>query len=317
MARRTSGRDLVFDDPSASDIDSILEAFPFGVRCIVLSGLQIGPGPGISRIYEGANRAAGRLAGGENYSYKWASVTKLASTVAMLIAKQKYLLDLDTQAGPPGATIRHLLAHASGVDFSSDQVHSKPGLRRIYSNRGIEIAAKACEEATGDSFVSWIENEVLFPLDLSRTFLWGSPAWGMKGTIGDLAAFASELMMPSLLDDDSDRLFTTVQFPGLSGVVPGYGFQRNNAWALGAEIHAAKDPHWMSVEAPAETFGHFGQSGSFLWVDRRNFLAAVFMSEQPFGRYHRKLWKPLNYALHRYGLKKHGRVLGTRPAAMI
>ena len=61
---------------------------------------------------------------------------------------------------------------------------------------------------------------------------------------------------------------TTPQLPDLDGVLPGFGPQRPNPWGLGFEIKdaqgAALDP---AGGVAAGTFGHFGQSGAFLWVD--------------------------------------------------
>lgn len=305
---------LVFDDPTESDLDTILRAFPFAATCQLISGLTGSSRP--ETIYKGANSLAKKASGGLNRSYAWASVSKLVSSLAVLIAIDRYMLELDTPAGPPGATVKHLLAHASGVAMDSDAVKAEVGTRRIYSNRGIELAALATEEATGIDFNEWVDTTVLQPLGMSHAYLWDSPAWGMRGTIGDLAILGTELLEQTLLSDDLDQQASHIVFPGLPGLLPGYGFQRNNAWGLGREIRATKDPHWTSPEAPPTTFGHFGQSGSFLWVDRRNFLVGVFLSSEPFGKVHKQLWKPLNYALHRFGMKAHGRELRPRPASL-
>ena len=80
-------------------------------------------------------------AGPTDQPFRWASVTKLLVALAALDGVQRGLLDLDEPAGPPGSTIRHLLAHASGLAFDSDAILGRPGARRIYSNRGIEIVA--------------------------------------------------------------------------------------------------------------------------------------------------------------------------------
>ena len=91
----------------------------------------------------GVASAAGVMetAGPAARPFRWASVTKLLVALAALDAVQRGLLDLDEPAGPPGSTIRHLLSHASGLAFDSDAIQAKPGRRRIYSNRGIEIVA--------------------------------------------------------------------------------------------------------------------------------------------------------------------------------
>ncbi|WP_156745392.1 serine hydrolase, partial [Mycobacterium sp. 1165178.9] len=54
--------------------------------------------------------------------FELASVTKPLAARAVQVAIEEGAVDLDTAAGPPGATIRHLLAHTSGLSMHSDQV---------------------------------------------------------------------------------------------------------------------------------------------------------------------------------------------------
>src|SRR6266516_7589233 len=74
--------------------------------------------------------------------FRWASVTKPVVAVAALVAAEEGTIDLDEPAGPPGSTIRHLLANASGLPFDAGAPIAKPGARRIYSNAGFEVAAE-------------------------------------------------------------------------------------------------------------------------------------------------------------------------------
>ncbi len=53
------------------------------------------------------------------WTVRLASVTKLFVAYGCLIARQEGVLDFDTPAGPPGATVRHLLAHASASDSTT------------------------------------------------------------------------------------------------------------------------------------------------------------------------------------------------------
>ena len=46
-----------------------------------------------------------------------ASVTKLLVAFAALVAVEEGAIELTDPAGPDGATVEHLLAHASGVGF--------------------------------------------------------------------------------------------------------------------------------------------------------------------------------------------------------
>src|ERR671919_139751 len=70
---------------------------------------------------------------------RWASVTKLFAAYAVLVAAEEGVLDLEEPAGPPSSTVRHLLAHASGLPFEGGEPMGRPGERRIYSNIGFEL----------------------------------------------------------------------------------------------------------------------------------------------------------------------------------
>ena len=115
-------------------------------------------GPILARIDEwGADHAASAVieAGGvaathgdPAHRYGWASVTKLVTAFSVLIAIERGLLALDEPAGPPGATIRHLLAHASGLPFEGGGIQAQPGRRRIYSNPAFDaLGARVAERA--------------------------------------------------------------------------------------------------------------------------------------------------------------------------
>jgi CubicO group peptidase (beta-lactamase class C family) len=205
-----------------------------------------------------------------------ASVSKLLSTYALLIAVEEGAVELDDPAGPPGSTVRHLLAHTSGYGFESDAgVLAAPATRRVYSNRGIEEAAAHLERSTGLSFAGYLREAVLDPLGMSGTDPTGSPAFGIHSTVDDLARFAAEVLAPTLLDRATlDEAFT-VQFPGLSGVLPGVGRYDPCDWGLGFERNFGRPGHWAGTAPSTATGGHFGGSGSFLWVDPRRALACV------------------------------------------
>lgn len=224
----------------------------------------------------------------------WASVTKVVTALTVLDACHDGLIGLDRPAGPDGATVRHLLAHASGLAMDSDQVLAAPGTRRIYSNRGIELAAATLEEITGAGIADEMRERVLEPLGMDGCTLDSSPAYGMSGGIGDLGALAGELlhsrqMLPGVLGAVS-----TVAFPGLAGVLPGFGRQDHNDWGLGCEIRNGKTPHWTSPDNSPQTFGHFGQSGSFLWVDPVAELACVSLCDTNFGPWAAEVWPVLS-----------------------
>lgn len=224
---------------------------------------------------------------------KWASVTKLATALATLVAVEEGVVDLDQPAGPPGATLRHLLAHTAGYAFDEATLLAEPGRKRIYSNIGIEQAAAVVEEAAGIPFADYLRDAVLAPLGITAE-LRGSPAHGLRSTIGELALLGQELLAPSLVAPETLAEATTVVFPGLSGVLPLFGRHDPNDWGLGFELRDGKSPHWTGTRNSARTFGHFGGSGSFLWVDPQAGVALACLTDLEAGPWIRDAWPRLS-----------------------
>ena len=229
--------------------------------------------------------------------FRWASVTKVLTAWATLVAVQDGHLHLDEPAGPEGSTVRHLLAHASGLPPEPGGPSSSVERRRVYSNHGFEVLADLVADRVGEPFADHLQAEVLDPLGMDATTLDGSPAHAAQGPLDDLLRLARELLVPSLLDEPLASDVATVQFPGLSGVLPGYGRQDDNTWGLGVEIRDSKSPHWTGPSQPPATFGHFGQSGSFLWVDRENGVAAGCLGDRDFDGWAVEAWAPFNERL--------------------
>jgi CubicO group peptidase (beta-lactamase class C family) len=225
--------------------------------------------------------------------FQLASVTKPMVARAAQVAIEEGVVDLDTAAGPPGATIRHLLAHASGLAMSSDRVLAKPGTRRMYSNYGFTVLAQTIERESEIEFGRYLSEAVCAPLAMAATRLDGGAAeagFGGTSTVADLSAFAGDLLRPSTVSAELHREATTVQFPGLDGVLPGYGVQRPNDWGLGFEIRDSKSPHWTGARNSVRTYGHFGQAGGFIWADPDAELALVALTDRDFGDWALDLW---------------------------
>jgi len=229
--------------------------------------------------------------------YRLASVTKPLTAYAALVAIEEGVFDLDAPAGPEGSTVRHLLSHASGLDMTEDRVRAQPGTRRIYSNRGFDVLATTLTERSGIAFATYLDEAVLGPLGMTATRLEGSPAADAVSTVADLSRFAAELQRPALLAPETLAEATTVVFPGLDGVLPGYGIQRPNDWGLGFELRGGKSPHWTSAANSPATFGHFGQAGTFLWVDPQAQVACVALADRDFGPWAIEAWPPLSDAV--------------------
>lgn len=226
--------------------------------------------------------------------FELASVTKLLFGTAVLVALEERSLDLDEPAGPPGSTVRHLMSHASGLPFEGTSPLVPPGRNRIYSNRGYEVLGALLEDRTGITPRAYLHEAVAEPLGMTATTLHGSPAYAATSTVADLALLARELLAPGrALAPATVAAARTVQFPGLRGIVPGYGMQGSNDWGLGPEIRDAKQPHWTGTRNSPATFGHFGRAGTFVWVDPEARLALVCLTDREFGDWAKGAWPRL------------------------
>ena len=221
-----------------------------------------------------------------------ASVTKLMTAMAALAAIEGGRLGLDQPVPETGdgVTIRHLLAHAAGLPFEPAGGRRPPGRRRIYSNMGFRVLAEAVADAVGTTFGAWLAASVLEPLGMAATGLAtrrgveDDPAAGAISTLDDLGRLARCLLGRGtpVVGRELFAEATSVQFPGLAGLVPGVGRFDPCDWGLGFELHDGKRPHWMGDRRSAAAFGHFGVSGCFLWVDPDAELACAAVSDRPF-----------------------------------
>ena len=248
-----------------------------------------------------ALRADGSLAGTHgpvDHRFYLASVTKPLVAYAALVAVEEGAIELDEPAGPEGSTVRHLLAHTSGLGFDEHRVMAPPGTRRLYSNAGFEALGDHLAKATDIPLAEYVRDAVFAPLGMAATTLDGSPAHAATSTVADLARFAGELLVPRLVSDETHAEATSVAFPGLKGVLPGYGHQNPNDWGLGLEIRDGKSPHWTGSSSSPQTYGHFGQSGTFVWADPEAPTAAghgaacVALTDRQFGEWAAEVWPP-------------------------
>lgn len=229
--------------------------------------------------------------------YRLASVTKPLVARAAQVAVEEGVFKLDTPAGPPGSTVRHLLAHTSGYAMQDAEILRPPGARRIYSNYGFAVLAQTLERESGIEADRYLAGAVFEPLGMVASDLDGGAAaagYGGVSTIADLVLFAGDLLRPRTVSADMHAEAISVQFPGLAGIVPGYGMQQPNDWGLGFEIRGAKSPHWTAAANSPATFGHFGQSGTFIWVDPVRDLALVVLTDRDFGEWAKPLWPALS-----------------------
>jgi CubicO group peptidase (beta-lactamase class C family) len=238
--------------------------------------------------------------GDEAHVFRWASVTKLATALATLVAVEEGVVDLDEPAGPPGATVRHLLGHASGLPFHDGPPIAPVGRRRIYSNQGFETLAAHVAERAEMPFEQYLAEAVFRPLGMGAE-LRGSAGADVHGALGDAVALARELLVPTLLAAETLEEATSVAFPGLGGVLPDYGRYDPLDWGLGFELKDDKEGHWSGTLTSPRSFGHFGGSGTFLWVDPERSLALVVLTDREFGEWSKTAWPALSDDVVREG----------------
>jgi CubicO group peptidase (beta-lactamase class C family) len=229
-------------------------------------------------------------------AFRWASVTKPVTALACLVAAEEGAIDLDGAAGPPGSTFRHLLAHASGLPLEGGSPIARPGERRIYSDHGFDVLGAELAEQAEMPFADYLRAAVIEPLGLHARYD-GRPGSGVYGSLDDLLALGRELLVPTLVSPETLGEATSVQFPGLVGVLPGFGRQNPNDWGLGFELRDAKSPHWTGRRNSPRTFGHFGRSGTFLWVDPEVGVALGCLPDRDFGDWAVTAWPALSDAV--------------------
>jgi CubicO group peptidase (beta-lactamase class C family) len=230
-------------------------------------------------------------------SFRWASVTKVVTALAVLVAVERERIALDEPAGPPGATVRHLLAHASGLPFEGTTPIAAPGTRRIYSNSGFDSLGALLETRFEAPIEAVLADFVLTPVGMHGTRLLERPSQGLHGPLGDLAALARELLCPTVVSAATFETATSVAFPGLIGLLPGVGRFDPLDWGLGVELHDGKMPHWMGTRNSPATFGHFGGAGTFLWVDPVAQLATAVLTDRDYHDWALEAWPRLSDAV--------------------
>jgi CubicO group peptidase (beta-lactamase class C family) len=217
-----------------------------------------------------------------------ASVSKPVGALAVLVAAEEGVVDLDGHAGPPGATVRHLLAHASGLPFDGESPIASPGRRRIYSNAGFRVLAAHLEEQAEMSFPDYVGGAVCEPLGIGLDPS-GDPGSGMHASLADVLAVARELLSPTIVAEETLAELASVQFPGLAGVLPDFGRFEPLDWGLGVQLNT-DPPSWMGARASRRAFGHFGGSGTFLWVDPEAGVACAALTTREFGDWAKEAW---------------------------
>lgn len=221
-----------------------------------------------------------------------ASVSKPVVALALLVAVEEGVVDLDAPAGPPGSTVRHLLAHTSGLPFEGLTPVARPGQRRIYSNEAFRVAALHLAAHAHMPFEEYVRAAVCAPLGLGLD-PHGDPGSGMHASLLDVLAFGRELLEPTLVASETRDEMVKVQFPGTLGVLPNHGRFEPLDWGLGVQLNT-RPPSWMGTRTSARAFGHFGGTGTFLWVDPEAEIVCAALTEREFGEWAKAAWPRLS-----------------------
>lgn len=228
--------------------------------------------------------------GNADTEFRLASVTKLMSAWATLVAAEDGSVTLDDEIGQSGCTLRHLLSHAGGYGFDSTAALVSPERKRVYSNTGYEMIAKYVSESTQFGFTDYLKESVFQPLGMNSSRLLGSAAKDVHSTLNDVTKFMGELRKPTLIDQSTYTEAISSQFPDLEGVVPGFGRFNPCPWGLGPELRGNKHPHWTATRNSSSTFGHIGGSGTFVWIDPVANVACCALADREFGDWALTSW---------------------------
>jgi CubicO group peptidase (beta-lactamase class C family) len=265
--------------------DSILEGWP-GRPAAVLFRMREG---------ELSVRAA---AGALVEPRPWASVSKMAVALAFGVEIDWGLHDYSESCGPRSATLAHLLSHSSGLGLERDDPVAPVGVKRIYSNYGVDLAVASIvgENEPGN----WLDARVFRPLGMASTTLRGRPAADVIGSTNDLFTLGAAWLRPDVVSRPTRDKIIAPHLAGLDGVVPGFGRFAPCPWGLGPELHGAKH-HWMG-DWPASSFGHFGLSGSLMLLDADEGIGLVATSTVAFGPWAVSLWPGWTSAMRQVAL---------------
>ncbi len=80
-------------------------------------------------------------------------------------------------------------------------------------------------------------------------------------------------------------------------MLPDYGRFSPLDWGLGVELKGEKAGHWSGDRTSPRTFGHFGGSGTFVWVDPQLGVACAVVTTRDFGEWAKEAWPRLSDAV--------------------
>lgn len=270
-----------------------------------------------------------------------ASVTKVLTTMGILKLVEdgrflmewpvsKVLTEFDTPSHR-GITLWHLLTHTSGVvpdpgsdgepdpdwnywdklqnpgwiaEIASFPLRNEPGRTWRYCSTGFGLVGEMIARIAGESYVAWMEREILAPAGLSETF------WDMGARPLDGFAYVSDLNRSKYLDRRArmDKpymslggAFSTCRDMVRLGTLLASGGTIDGVRVLGRKTVEAMTtvqvevpaPHWgdsfpdwkygLGLEParhplvrPGSTWGHEGSDRCAMWFDKESGLSMAW-----------------------------------------
>ncbi len=124
----------------------------------------------------------------------------------------------------------------------------------------------------------------------------GAPWGGMMASAGDLAVFLHHLLTisagePGILHPNLLNAMTSNQLARMPHIDP--AIAHSTPWGLGWQLNWPTHPRGFGGILPPSAFGHWGATGTLIWVDPVSELYGVILTSAPIGLENRC---PLTYS---------------------
>lgn len=248
-----------------------------------------------------------KVLNGNKKRYRLASITKLLTTYVVADAVIAGFINfedivLSEKLKSQDVTFRDLLSHSSGIRPEPLEPYERHQ-KRIYTNEAFDLAGDSLIKKLGKDFIGTsigdlFEDGLGSFLGSSFQFA-GSCSASASGTLDDLILLMGELRRPTYLDVVTQKNLTTPYLPELEGILPGWGNYRQNTFGIGFEVKGNKQPHWTGSISSTKTFGHFGQSGAFIFHDPVHNVSACCLTNQDFSVWAKEEFPKLSNAIYK------------------
>lgn len=205
--------------------------------------------------------------------------------------------------------------HTNTVELVHD-----PGTRVHYQSMGILTLSSIIEVITTVSTAEFLASEIFSPLQMSNTSLgatddcinsmrppvdsmvehieghddwgWNSEYWrklgapwgGLISTSSDIGIFCRHLLSilageRGILSSSTVRAMTTNQLRGLPKLRP--GTCESVPWGYGWQLNWPNHPRGFGSILPKSAFGHWGATGTLVWIDPVKSVYGVILTNEP------------------------------------